>query len=77
MCPENPEGIQVMVGSMNMGYISARNRHAGLHTIFELHAENTPAKSPKEWQQQGHATNKVPSPEVEETLPKNKKNRKQ
>ena len=33
MCPENPEGTQVIVGSMNMGYISytARNR---THNLF-------------------------------------------
>ena len=36
MCPENPEGTQVIVGSMNMEYISdtvdtARNR---THNLF-------------------------------------------
>ena len=33
MYPENPEGTQVIVGSMNMGYISdtARNR---THNLF-------------------------------------------
>ena len=35
MYPENPEGTQVIVGSMNMGYISdtARNRS---HNLFRL-----------------------------------------
>ena len=35
MYPENPEGIQVIVGSMNMGYVSetARNR---THNLFRL-----------------------------------------
>ena len=35
MYPENPEGTQVTVGSMNMGYVSdtARNRS---HNLFHL-----------------------------------------
>ena len=35
MYPENPEGTQVIVGSMNMGYISdtARNQ---THNLFRL-----------------------------------------
>ena len=41
MYPENPEGIQVIVGSMNMGYISdtARNR---THNLFGSKREPTP-----------------------------------
>ena len=35
MYPENPEGTQVIVGSMNMGYVSdtARDR---THNLFRL-----------------------------------------
>ena len=41
MYPENPEGIQVIVGSMNMGYISdtARNR---THNLFRPKREPIP-----------------------------------
>ena len=41
MYPENPEGTQVIVGSMNMGYISdtARNR---THNLFRLKREPIP-----------------------------------
>ena len=41
MYPENPEGTQVIVGSMNMGYISdtARNR---IHNLFRLKQEPMP-----------------------------------
>ena len=41
MYPENPEGTQVIVGSMNMGYISdtARNR---THNLFRLKWELIP-----------------------------------
>ena len=39
MYPENPEGTQVIVGSMNMGYISdtARNR---THNLFRPKRES-------------------------------------
>ena len=33
MYPENPEGTQVVVGSMNMGYISDTARN-GTHNLF-------------------------------------------
>ena len=41
MYPENPEGTQVIVGSMNMGYISdtARNR---THNLFRPKREPIP-----------------------------------
>ena len=41
MYPENPEGTQVIVGSMNMGYISdtARNR---THNLFRPRREPIP-----------------------------------
>ena len=41
MYPENPEGTQVIVGSMNMGYISdtARNR---THNLFRSKREPIP-----------------------------------
>ena len=41
MYPENPEGTQVIVGSMNMGYISdtARNR---THNLFCPKRESIP-----------------------------------
>ena len=41
MYPENPEGTQVIVGSVNMGYISdtARNR---AHNLFRLKREPIP-----------------------------------
>ena len=41
MYPENPEGTQVIVGSMNMGYISdtARNR---THNLFRPKWEPIP-----------------------------------
>ena len=41
MYPENPEGTQVIVGSMNMGYISdtARNR---THNLFHPKRESIP-----------------------------------
>ena len=41
MYPENPEGTQVIVGSMNMGYISdtARNR---THNLFRPKRESIP-----------------------------------
>ena len=41
MYPENPEGTQVIVGSMNMGYISdtARNR---TYNLFRPKREPTP-----------------------------------
>ena len=41
MYPENPEGTQVIVGSMNMGYISdtARNR---THNLFRPKQESIP-----------------------------------
>ena len=41
MYPVNPEGTQVIVGSMNMGYISdtARNR---THNLFRLKREPIP-----------------------------------
>ena len=41
MYPENPKGTQVIVGSMNMGYISdtARNR---THNLFRLKREPIP-----------------------------------
>ena len=41
MYPENPEGTQVIVGSMNMGYISdtARNR---THDLFRPKREPIP-----------------------------------
>ena len=41
MYPENPEGTQVIVGSMNMGYISdtARNR---THNLFRPKREPKP-----------------------------------
>ena len=41
MYPENPEGTQVIVGSINMGYISdtARNR---THNLFRLKREPIP-----------------------------------
>ena len=41
MYPENPEGVQVIVGSMNMGYISdtARNR---THNLFRPKREPIP-----------------------------------
>ena len=41
MYPENPEGTQVIVGSMNMGYISdtARNRS---HNLFRPKREPIP-----------------------------------
>ena len=41
MCPENPEGTQVIVGSINMGYISdtARNR---THNLFRPKQEPIP-----------------------------------
>ena len=41
MYPENPEGTQVIVGSMNMGYISdtARNR---AHDLFRPKREPIP-----------------------------------
>ena len=41
MFPENPEGTQVIVGSMNMGYISdtARNR---THNLFRPKREPIP-----------------------------------
>ena len=41
MYPENPEGTQVIVGSMNMGYISdtARNR---THNLFRPKRESLP-----------------------------------
>ena len=41
MYPENPEGIQVILGSMNMGYISdtARNR---THDLFHPKREPIP-----------------------------------
>ena len=41
MYPENPEGTQVIVGSMNMGYISdtARNR---THNVFRPKQEPIP-----------------------------------
>ena len=41
MYPENPEGTQVIVGSVNMGYIShtARNR---THDLFRPKREPTP-----------------------------------
>ena len=41
MYPENPEGTQVIVGSMNMGYISdtAKNR---THNLFRLKREPIP-----------------------------------
>ena len=41
MYPENPEGTQVIVGSMNMGYISdtARNR---THNQFRFKREPIP-----------------------------------
>ena len=41
MYPENPEGTQVIVGSMNMGYISdtARNR---THNLFHPKRELIP-----------------------------------
>ena len=41
MYPENPEGTQIIVGSMNMGYISdiARNR---IHSLFRLKKEPIP-----------------------------------
>ena len=41
MYPENPEGTQVIVGSMNMGYISdtARNR---THNLFHPKREPIP-----------------------------------
>ena len=41
MCPENPEGTQVIVGSVNMGYISdtARNR---THNLFRPKRESIP-----------------------------------
>ena len=41
MYPENPEGTEVIVGSMNMGYISdtARNR---THNLFRLKRELLP-----------------------------------
>ena len=49
MYPENPEGTQVIVGSMNMGYISdtARNR---THNLFRPKQE--PINIPL-----GHSTN--------------------
>ena len=42
MYPENPEGTQVIIGSMNMGYISdtARNRTHNLY-ISQAGADNT------------------------------------
>ena len=41
MYPENPEGTQVIIGSMNMGYISdtARNR---THDLFRPKREPIP-----------------------------------
>ena len=41
MYPENPEGTQVIVGSMNMGYISdtARNQ---THNLFRPKREQIP-----------------------------------
>ena len=41
MYPENPEGTQVIVGSMNMGYLSdtARNR---THNLFRPKRESIP-----------------------------------
>ena len=41
MYPENPEGTQVIVGSMNMGYISdpARNQ---THNLFRPKRESIP-----------------------------------
>ena len=41
MYPENPEGTQIIVGSMNMGYISntARNR---THNLFRPKREPIP-----------------------------------
>ena len=40
MYPENPEGTQVIVGSMNMGYIyTARNR---IHNLFRPKREPIP-----------------------------------
>ena len=41
MYPENPEGTQVIVGSMNMGYISdtARNQ---THNLFRPKREPIP-----------------------------------
>ena len=41
MYPENPKGTQVIVGSMNMGYIydTARNR---THNLFRLKRESIP-----------------------------------
>ena len=36
MCPENPEGTKIIIGSINMGYISdtARNLRIGTHNLF-------------------------------------------
>ena len=41
MYPENPEGTQVIVGSMNMGYVfdTARNR---IHNLFRPKREPIP-----------------------------------
>ena len=46
MYPENPEGTQVIVGSMNMGYISntARNR---THNLFRPKREPIPLTRPQ------------------------------
>ena len=48
MYPENPKGTQVIVGSMNMGYISdtARNR---THNLFRPKREPIPLGHSDEW----------------------------
>ena len=42
MYPENPEGTQVIVGSMNMGYISDTARNRTPHNLFRPKREPKP-----------------------------------
>ena len=42
MYPENPEGTQVIVGSMNMGYISDDNASNRTHNLFRPKRELIP-----------------------------------